>query len=182
MILTAKQGSSEPAHHPHDWLDNNGTNDWDIWTTYLKDKENTVWEATLQIANSASGDKILYEIHPIKMVEGAAKNSASSTMVAEQSVTSDTSATDNSISQNSAKSTRNSKKFFGNDGEQFSYTPHNDKVSDVFERLRNGELSINDAEKLLKKPEVHHKKPMRWIHYTSSADFFIFRMCPLGDP
>ena len=37
--------------------------------------------------------------------------------------------------------------------EQFSYTPQNERVEDVFERMRNGELSLEDGEKLLKKPE-----------------------------
>ena len=37
--------------------------------------------------------------------------------------------------------------------EQFSYNPQNDRVEDVFEHLRNGEISLNEAEKLPKKPE-----------------------------
>ena len=58
--------------------------------TYIQDKENTVWKATLNIANSANGEKILYDIVPIKKVEG--------------SVTSDTTATNNGIRQNTKKS------------------------------------------------------------------------------
>ena len=57
--------------------------------TYIQDKENTVWKATLNIANSANGEKILYDIVPIKKVEG--------------SVTSTTS-TNNGIRQNTQKS------------------------------------------------------------------------------
>ena len=79
VILTARQGTHETPRHPHGWLDNNGQNDWDVWTTYLQDKENTVWEATLHIANSANGEKILYEIHPIKKVEGVEKLDTQST-------------------------------------------------------------------------------------------------------
>lgn len=79
LITTAKQDSTEPAHHSHDWLDNNGLNDWDVWKTYIQDKEKNVWEASLQIANASNGDKVLYEVHPIKKVEGAKKISTTST-------------------------------------------------------------------------------------------------------
>lgn len=71
LILSSTYGGKEPATHPHDWVDNNGQNDWDIWSTYIQDKQGTVWEAKLRIANSANGEKILYDIYPIKMVEGA---------------------------------------------------------------------------------------------------------------
>ncbi|MBQ7846807.1 MAG: hypothetical protein IJ344_00850, partial [Clostridia bacterium] len=86
LILTSTYRGKEPATHPHDWIDNNGANDWDVWTTYIQDKENTVWEAKLRIANSINGEKILYDIFPIKMVE--------------RSGTSDSTATKNSIHQN----------------------------------------------------------------------------------
>ena len=85
LIVTSTFRGTEPATHPHDWVDNNGANDWDVWTTYIQDKENTVWEAKLRIANSTSGEKILYDIFPIEMVE--------------QSGTSDTSTTDPIVSQ-----------------------------------------------------------------------------------
>lgn len=89
LITTSQYQGNEPATHPHDWVDNNGKNDWDIWTTYLQDKENTVWEAKLRVANSANGEKILYDVFPIKMVE--------------QSGTSDTSTTTDRIPQSSSK-------------------------------------------------------------------------------
>ena len=79
LILTARQGGTEPASHPHDWLDNNGKNDWDVWRTYIQDKEKTVWEAKLNIANSVNGEKILYEVYPIKKVEGVEKIDTAST-------------------------------------------------------------------------------------------------------
>lgn len=92
LIITANYTSSEPARHKHGWLDNNGKNDWDIWTTYLQDKENTVWKANLQIANSENGEKILYEVHPIEKVEEVGKP--------------DTTTTISSISQSSEKVNR----------------------------------------------------------------------------
>lgn len=44
----------------------NGKNDWQYWTTYIQDKNNTVWEATLNVTESANGVKYLYDINPIK--------------------------------------------------------------------------------------------------------------------
>ena len=36
------------------------------WTTFLEDKNNTIWEAKLNVANTTNGEKILYDIDPIK--------------------------------------------------------------------------------------------------------------------
>ncbi len=90
LIVSAKKTSEEPSRYSHGWLDNKGENYWDYWTTYIQDKDNAIWEAVLNIANSAHGEKILYDIFPIKKVG--------------QSVTSDKSTTNNSISQNTENS------------------------------------------------------------------------------
>ena len=68
----------------------NGKNEWQYWTTYIQDKNNTVWEATLNVAESANGVKYLYDINPIKKVG--------------QSVKSDTSATGDIVAQNQTES------------------------------------------------------------------------------
>jgi hypothetical protein len=99
LILTSTLNTKEPSRYSHDWLDNYGKNDWEYWITYVIDKNNTIWEATLNIATNTNGEKILYDIVPIKMVE--------------QSVTSDTSTTKNRISQNKPivkKNSENSQK------------------------------------------------------------------------
>ena len=85
LITNASYDTSAKPKYPHDWLDDNGKNDWEYWTVFIQEKNKTVWEATLNIANSSNGEKILYDIYPIKMVE--------------QSVTSDTSTTKDSIPQ-----------------------------------------------------------------------------------
>ena len=85
LIVTAEYDGSKASQYSHGWLDNNGQNDWDYWTTYIQDKNNTIWEATLNIANTADGEKILYDISPIKKVG--------------QSVKSDTIPTDTKIAQ-----------------------------------------------------------------------------------
>ena len=97
LILTSKYTNKLPAAYPHGWLDNYGQNDWVYWTTYLQDKENTIWKATLNIATTANGEKILYDIVPIEKVEG--------------SVTSDTTATNNNISQTEPIVNTNSENF-----------------------------------------------------------------------
>ena len=79
LILASTYKGPEPATHPHDWVDNNGANDWDVWTTYIQDKKNTVWEAKLRIANSTNGEKILYDIFPINKVEEAQTMGAATT-------------------------------------------------------------------------------------------------------
>lgn len=70
LITASSFKGSEPATHPHDWVDNNGKNDWDVWETYIQDKEKTVWKAKLRIANSTNGEKILYDVFPIEKVGG----------------------------------------------------------------------------------------------------------------
>ena len=79
LIANAKFEHPSKAKHKHGWLDNNGQNDWDIWTVYIQEKNKTVWEATLNIANTSNGEKILYDIDPIKMVEQASKSATSTT-------------------------------------------------------------------------------------------------------
>ena len=67
-----------------------------------------------------------------------------------------------------------------NVGAKFSISENTNGGFDVVIVLRNGKQEfwkINDAEKLLKKPEKRNNKPMRWSKSTSSADF-IFRTCP----
>lgn len=77
LITTSKFQGTAPANHAHGWLDNNGQNNWDAWTTYLQDKNNTIWEATLHIANTANGEKIIYDVDPIKRVGQSGKSDTS---------------------------------------------------------------------------------------------------------
>ena len=79
LIEASNYSHSNPSTKPHDWLDNYSVNDWDYWKVYLQDKENTVWGATLNIANTEDGEKILYDIDPIEMVEQAVKSATSTT-------------------------------------------------------------------------------------------------------
>ena len=57
----------------------NGKNDWQYWTTYIQDKNNTVWEATLNVTESANGVKYLYDIDPIEKVGQPVKSGTSTT-------------------------------------------------------------------------------------------------------
>ena len=78
LVSAARYKKSRPANYPHGWLDDTGRNEWAEWKTYIQNKENSVWEATLHIATSATGEKFLYDIDPIKVAEQS-ENSDTST-------------------------------------------------------------------------------------------------------
>lgn len=80
----------------------NGKNDWQYWTTYIQDKNNTVWKATLNVAESANGVKYLYDIDPIEKVGQSVKSDTSTTSVGPP-VKSGTSATGNIVAQKQAE-------------------------------------------------------------------------------
>ena len=103
LIATSRYEGRKKAGYPHDWLDNNGKNDWQYWTTYIQDKNNTVWKATLNVAESANGVKYLYDIDPIEKVGQSVKSDTSTTSVG-QSVKSDTSTTGDIVAQNQTES------------------------------------------------------------------------------
>ena len=96
LIETASHNGNKKAKYSHGWLDDNGNNDWEYWTTYVKDKSNNVWKVTMNIANANNGEKVLYDIDPIKKVERAVKSAQSPPT--------------NSIPQNSQNATRKSLK------------------------------------------------------------------------
>ena len=77
LVSAARYKKSRPANYPHGWLDDNGRNEWAEWKTYIQDKDNSVWEATLHIATSATGEKFLYDIDPIKMAEQSGNSDTS---------------------------------------------------------------------------------------------------------
>ena len=103
LIATSRYEGRKKAGYPHDWLDNNGKNDWQYWTTYIQDKNNTVWKATLNVAESANGVKYLYDIDPIEKVGQSVKSDTSTTSVG-QSVKSDTSTTGDIVAQDQTES------------------------------------------------------------------------------
>lgn len=85
LIDTASYENSKKSKYTHGWLDNNSKNNWDYWNTYVVDKSNTIWSVKLIIANTVNGEKVLYDIGPIKKVGS--------------SVESDITPTDTNISQ-----------------------------------------------------------------------------------
>lgn len=105
--------------------------------------------------------KKYFKLHRVFMPDGSLfeftetkKSNAETAGLQNANVSPTNVASNSSISQKTDLSTQKSKKVLEDGGEQFSYTPQNEKIEDVFERIRSGELSLNDAEKLLKKPEV----------------------------
>lgn len=103
LIATSQYNRPRKAKYPHGWLDNNGKNDWQYWTTYIQDKNNTVWKATLNVAESANGVKYLYDIDPIEKVGQPVKSGTSTTLVG-QPVKSGTSTTGDIVAQNQTES------------------------------------------------------------------------------
>ncbi len=101
LIEASSYDKSKPSTETHDWLDNNGKNDWEYWTVYIQDKNNAVWKATLNVANSQDGRKILYDIDPIKKVEGSVKSVPTATKYSisrsEENVNSDFSISSDSL-------------------------------------------------------------------------------------
>ena len=103
LIATSQYDRPRKAKYPHGWLDNNGKNDWQYWTTYIQDKNNTVWKATLNVAESANGVKYLYDIDPIEKVGPPVKSSSSTTFVGPP-VKSGTSTTGDIVAQDQTES------------------------------------------------------------------------------
>ena len=66
LISSAQKRAETAAKHSHGWLDNSGKNNWEEWNVIVQDKQRAVWNATLQIATTASGEKVLYDISPLK--------------------------------------------------------------------------------------------------------------------
>lgn len=102
LIGASEYKNELPATHSHGWLDNNGKNSWEYYKVTIQEKNNSVWEATLNVANSANGEKILYDIYPIKQKErGAAVTSATSPLSGKRNKISSST---NIISTNAEKS------------------------------------------------------------------------------
>jgi hypothetical protein len=151
LISTATYQGSEAARHPHDWLDNDGKNDWDMWTTYIQDKNNTIWEATLHIANTTNGEKILYDISLIKKAEQSGK-SDTSLLTLGQSGESDTIPDDNSIAPLTENVKRDAKFSLSEDIAPVDNTvdnvdidPVGIKYSDIVEQTEASETEGRDA-------------------------------------
>lgn len=104
LIVAAKFGDSKASAYPHGWLDNNGQNKWDYWTTYIQDKNNTIWEATLNVANTSDGKKIIYDVSPIKRVGQSVK---SDTSLPNDNVAQESQDVKSSISNSSGKGQKN---------------------------------------------------------------------------
>lgn len=75
IIKASKFKESVPSKYSHGWLDNKGQGNWERRTVFVQEKNNSVWEATLHIADTQNGEKILYDIDPIKIVDGTASPS-----------------------------------------------------------------------------------------------------------
>ena len=55
-------------------------NKWRYWDVYLQEKNNTVWKATLNVAETKNGEFVLYDIDPIKKVEAGVESPSTATV------------------------------------------------------------------------------------------------------
>lgn len=81
LIETAEFYGTQASRKSHGWLDNYGKNDWEYWNVILQDKNNTVWRATLNVANTKNGEKILYDINPIEKAGQSVKSDTSTAYI-----------------------------------------------------------------------------------------------------
>jgi len=79
LLATANKVDEQPSLYSHGMLDNYGKNTWDYWQVFIQEPNGNVWIATLNIVNSMKNQKILYDINPLDMVEGAVKSATHST-------------------------------------------------------------------------------------------------------
>ncbi len=88
LIATAQYDKSEAAKHEHGWLDDNGKNKWEKWTTYVQDKETTIWQAVLHVSTAANGERYLYDIDTIKKAEqsGTSDTSTATPILADKKI------------------------------------------------------------------------------------------------
>lgn len=105
LVESAKYRESEKAKYSHDWLDNNGKNKWDYWDVYIQDKNKTVYVATLNVANTQNGSKILYDIDPIKKARGPMKSGPTLTDT-------NISQNDTDVNTHSMQNSKNNSSFF----------------------------------------------------------------------
>lgn len=158
LITTAKYLSSETPRYSHDWLDNNGKNNWDYWTTYVQDKSGTIWEATLNIANAANGKKFLYDISPIKKV-GQSVKSDTSLLSTGQPVKSGTSSVDASVAEDappvkySAFNEEAARQLAGEEREKQRYSAESDEFYERLDEELADEKEIDRQERAYEKAE-----------------------------
>lgn len=74
LVMAAEFDTEKESKYSHGWIDDNGKNHWKYWKTYIQDKNNTIWLATLNVATAEDGTRILYDINPIKKVGQAVKS------------------------------------------------------------------------------------------------------------
>ena len=120
LIESAKYRTSIPSKHSHDWLDNNGKNIWDYWDVYIQDKNNAVYVATLNVANTQNGQKILYDIDPIKKVRGAVKSAPTLTNT-------NISQNDTDVNTHSMQNSKNNSSFSVSDADYLSAAESGDE-------------------------------------------------------
>lgn len=64
-IIQVMKLENETKEHSHQWLDENG---WNLYKAILMQKNNKIFEATINVAKARDGRNILYDINKIKEI------------------------------------------------------------------------------------------------------------------
>ncbi len=146
VIGSSKFSNSENARYPHGWIDNYGKNDWEYRTLFVQEKNQAVWEVVLNVTTTASGQKILYDINGITMKKAG------------QSVKSDTSTANDSVSHKNSSVNHYSMQHSKNNSSnrQYSVDSDNKKIT----------VNMSDSERA----EILKSKILVVPIYDGSAD------------
>jgi len=144
LIESASFNRTEKARYPHDWLDNNGLNDWDTWTVYLQEKNNSIWTADLKIANSKNGDKYLYDIVNIKMVDGGGKSPTTSTI--NNILQTGTNNNGKNVSGNNSQKRQRNSSSAGSSQGKFSQSVNTGSLAKKFSRNLSEQFGVSSME------------------------------------
>jgi hypothetical protein len=160
LVESAKYRESEKAKYSHDWLDNNGKNNWDYWDVYIQDKNKTVYVATLNVANTQNGSKILYDIDPIKKARGPMKSGPTIANI-------NISQNDTDVNTHSMQNSKNNSSFSISDEEYMSAAESGD--------TRLAQRMVNEAA-----GEAGYNSPQLY-HGTQNFGFTEFDPNKMGD-
>ena len=163
LVLTSSYDSSTTALYPHGWVDNYGKNKWEYLISYVQDKNNSIWQLTLNIANSESGEKILYDINKIKAMGrsvdiGSVPTASGQTKNAQ---------VDNSLPQNpDSVNTQNDKNL-----EQEQKRTPKELDADYMDAVNRGDMET--AQKMVDEAAKEAGYKIKAYHGTN-ADFTVF--------
>ena len=68
-IVEVSNPEKEKAEHKHEWLDNDGENDWTALYTYVVDKDGQIYQAKTSVTTAIDEKMYLYDMRLTKIEE-----------------------------------------------------------------------------------------------------------------